>query len=471
METLATRPTEMKTDPLGATLFGLTTAALALAPTQLVVKGLHPAEPLLALAALVWLVRALVTREWRSLPPASHWVVVGSLAVGAFTVDATLNLDIKMDVAKAVLYLLVASTLFRASLTTPQRLRTAVVALLATTTLAVAFAVVQRVSLAHYGQPDPAKRVVFEHKSADAYLHAQTPNYICSTFGGWAEHGYYPSRTAYAGFLALALPFALALLASQGRRWGVSAWLGALLAGAAFSVLAGYVAPVIIAGLLVTGFALGRRQGSLTAVGVLGYLALTIISGNALGGHNREEIIREPFKLRVSQAQANFNPDYQGTRHLKKFFGEQQASLNVVAARRKAKVSDTYLDRALFGVGAGHYQEFIGRSYDLLGAVEHQRLDPDAQSGYLLTAVETGLVGLAALLALLFGYLGDAWRLVRAGRRGNPWAAALLGAVVALTLLCLVTDPFVRGTFVLIAAIFGALGNSATLADAARIEE
>jgi hypothetical protein len=38
-------------------------------------------------------------------------------------------------------------------------------------------------------------------------------------------------------------------------------------------------------------------------------------------------------------------------------------------------------------------------------------------------------------------------------------------------LLCLVTDPFVRGTFVLIAAIFGALGNSATLADAARIEE
>jgi len=446
-------------DPLGRVLYVLALAILALAPTQLTITvhhfPLHPAEPLLLLALVVWVIRWAAIRDTRSLPPLFHWVIVAISALGIFVLGKHLHFGIAKDVLKLALYLLGAVTIFRATLTTPQRLRGAVIALLATTTLAIGLAVAQRVALQTYNQPWPPSRLIFEHFTPTAYLISQTPNCVCSTFATWGDHGFYPSRTAYAGFLALVLPFGLALLAGERRKTGITLWIAVLFAGAAGTVLAGYLVPAILLGLLATAFQLGPRMALGTLIGIAVYLSLTATVGSLFGGFNRIEILDEPYRARIPAIEAQYR--YDGKQHLKKFWGEQQSALNVLRGH------------LVFGVGSGNYQDVIGQGYDLLGVIDRQRLDPDAQNGYLLTAVNGGLVGLAALLALLCGYLGPAWRAARAGQRQDPWAAAILGALVALILIFFVTNPFIRGTFLVVAAVLGAAGNHATFTAPSRI--
>ncbi len=128
----------------------------------------------------------------------------------------------------------------------------------------------------------------------------------------------------------------------------------------------------------------------------------------------------EPFLLKITAQEARFyTPEGDGVPLVKKFWGEQQAGLNV------------YRNYPLFGVGSGSYQEAIATGYDTLGDIDKQRLEPDAQNGYILTLVSNGLLGLAALLVLLGGYVRMARARVR-WKRGDPWAAAQLGALVAV---------------------------------------
>lgn len=464
-------------------LVGVAVLALALAPTQLklVVQGLPigATEPLLALGLFLWAMRWWKVRDTHSLPPLSHWAMVVAVALGVFAAGDHPQLSVLKEAAQTVLYLLVGVTLFRATLTTPARIRFAIIALLATTTLAVGLGVAQRVLLDRHYQPDPAKRLVFadssaraedEHASGHAskqmgywdgavfhpasrlraYLSVQTPVYVCSTFGAWSEHGYYPSRTAYAGFLALVLPFALVLLATARRRPFMIAWLSLLLGGAAVSVLAGYVVPAILLGLLVTGISLGPRVARWVLVGVAAYLLFTAL----LPGFNRTEVVQQPYQRQISATEAHYR--YNDQPALKKFWAEQQAALNL------------FRYHAVLGVGAGQYQAKIGQAYDGLGRMDAQRLEADAQSGYLLTAANSGLIGLAALLLLFGSYLACARQQMRAAVN-HPWGPALLGALLALAAMCLVTNPWVRGTSLVIAALFALLANGATAALPARI--
>ncbi|MHB9131594.1 MAG: O-antigen ligase family protein [Armatimonadota bacterium] len=441
----STIPTTPKdTDPLGRLIFVLAVLALALAPTQLSIMvrhfPLHPAELVLMLAAAAWAVRWLSVRDTRSLPPLSHWLVVLTTLLGIFAMYGfrnTLQPSVAKETVRTVMYLLIAVTVFRAVFTTPQRLRIAVIALLATTTLAVALGVVQRLRLDHNYIADRDQRVVFDHFTPTAYTTVQTPIYVASTFGAWNDHGFHPSRIGYAGFLGLLLPFALALLVTERRRPGIALWIGAVFLGAAISLLAGFVVLAILFGLLATGLALGMRTGRWVTLGVLAYLL--VVAG--IGGFNRTEVLQEPFKLTVATPDS---PD--GPLQLKKFWGEQQAALNLIR------------HYPLLGVGAGRYQAQINEAYDLLGAVASQRLEPEAQNGYLLTAVNSGLLGLAAMLALLGGYLTLAWRQWR-GNPANPWAAAALGAMIVLLAMMLVSNPWIRGTMVLISALLAIIGN------------
>lgn len=516
MEQIAIAPKQdapAKTDD--RILFGLAVLALALTPTQLTLtlKGveLTAAELVLAVAFLVWVARWLVARDTRSLPPITHWLIVGAAALGIFSLlSATPVLHglsawksalveqkpVFVKIAQLVLYLLVASTVFRSVLTTSQRIRTAVIALLATTTLAVLLGVVQWAQLARQYQPDPKKRIVFADSAArdplqeedqaasetpstqkaskvkkqvgywdehgfhpcsrlKSFLIVQTPNAVSSTFGSWSKHGYYPSRNAYAGFLALVLPFALALLVTERKRGAIVLWLSLLFIGAACSLMAGYVAPALLLGLLVTGVSLGMKTGRYVVLGIVGYVVLiSLLGGLTL---NAGQIISEPLKLKISTADAkNYTDD--GVPILKKSWGEQQAALNV------------YRHHPLFGVGSGRYQEEIANGYDTLGGVDRQRLESDAQNGYLLTLVSTGLLGLAALLALLGGYLKLARDRIRL-LPGDPWAAAQLGALVAVVLMLFATNVWVRGTSVVFAALLAMISNYATLPPAERMNQ
>jgi len=458
-------PTE-RPDFLERVLVVLAVLALALAPTQLTlsVKGipLHPSEAVLLVGVVVWALRWLWRdRTCRSLPPLSHWLMVLAAAAGVFFLfgdhllpagadEKDLFISLAKEIVQIALYLLLAYPVFRTALTTPRRMRAAVIALLATTTLAVALAVVQRIALQTNYQPDPARRTAYREYDINAYRSAQLPFHVCGPFATWSEHGYNPSRATYAGFLALVLPFALALLVFERKRPGMVIWISVLLLGAAATVMAGYLAPAILLGLLVTGFALGWRVGRQTLIGVVLYLLVVSV----VGGLNRQEIIEAPFQLRISAKQATYgNGD--GTRHLKKFWGEQQAALNVVRAN------------PLFGAGAGSYQEQVGQAYGRsMGKIDEQRNEPNALNGYLLTAATMGLLGLAVLLLLYGRYLGMARRAVAAG--GAPWTAALLGAMVALALITLATNPWVRGLSVVIVAWLAAIGNFTTFSPAGR---
>ncbi len=467
-------------DKLGKLLFVLATLSLACAPSQFAavnVGGLSVglSEIFLALAAYVWMLRWFTMRDTGSLPPLTHWLVVGAALIGIFVIKGDkLETSVLKEAAQLFLYLVVAVTVFRSVFTTVARTRTAFTWLLATTSLAVLIAVGQWAMLQRDYQPDPQQRVVFASKAARVedsenapeadkkkmgmwdsagvfhaqshaklrpiYSYIQTPTAVSSTFGSWNAHGYYPSRTAYAAFLALVLPFALALLLSAGAR-KYMVWIILLLLGAAVSVLAGLVVPAILAGLLAAGIALGPKVGRWAMLGILLYLLPMAL----VHGFNQQEVIQEPYRLQMPAQQAAFRYD-NGKQHLKKFWGEQVAALQIIP------------QNPLFGAGAGKYQESVSSSaYGHLGAVSSQRLESDEQSGYILITATLGFLGLAALLALFGQYLGLAWQQVR--NNTNPWTAALFGAMVALVILTAVTNPWVRGTSVLIAALFAVIGN------------
>jgi len=474
-------------DILERVLFVLAVLALALAPTQLTITvkhiPLHPAELVLLLAALVWAIRWLWKHNNRDLPPLTHWLVIFAAGIGFFMVSAVImetltartfppeellqrtellreaRVSIVKETIQLILYLLLAYTIFRTALSTPRRLRAAVIALLVTTSLAMLLAVVQRVALQTQYQPNPRLRVPFKVQTAAAYLSAKLPFHVCGPFNTWNKFGANPSRATYAGFLALVLPFVLALLVSERKRPGMVIWTSVMLLAAAFTVLAGYLAPAILLGLLVTGFALGARIGRLTLIGVVAYLLIVSLAG----GFNRREIIEEPFQPRISAREAGYIPVYDEVRHLKKFWGEQQAALRVVR------------DYPLFGAGAGRYRQQVGlgqywggQQWGKLADVKSQRDEPNAVNGYLLVAATMGLLGLAALLLLYGRYLGMAGRAVRSGQ-AKPWTAALLGAMVALALITLATNPWVRGLSVVIIAWLAAIGNFTTFSPEGRM--
>lgn len=469
-----------KADPLGKALFILATLALACAPSQfaaITISGLSVgfSEIFLGLAAYIWLLRWFTMRDTVSLPPLTHWLVVGAAAIGVFVLNGDKpEFSVLKETAQLFLYLVVAVTVFRSVFTTAVRTRTAFTWLLVTTSLAVVIGVGQWVMLQRDYQPDPQQRVVFGSKAsrsedpdkapeadkkkmgmwdATGNFHAlsqaklrpiisyiQTPQEVSSTFGSWNKHGYHSSRTAYAAFLALVLPFGLALLLSPGAR-KYAVWISILLLGSAVSILAGLVVPAILAGILALGITLGPKVGRWTLLGVLLYLAPMAL----INGFHRIEIVQEPYRLQLPAQEAAFRYE-DGKQHLKKFWGEQMAALQIIP------------QAPLFGAGAGKYQEAMSSSaYGHLGAVSTQRLESDAQSGYLFATVTMGFLGLAALLALFGQYLGMAWQQAR--NNINPWTAALFGAMVALVLLTAVTNPWVRGTSVLIAALFAVIGN------------
>lgn len=503
-------------DPLGRLLFALAVLALALAPTQLTVAiknlPLAPAEVVLLIAILVWAIRWCIVRDTTSLPPLANWLLVlaGALSVIGLLTDQQILLDLQhalgdkqgtlltqikalkslapfkdylMDVVKLALYFLLLYTVFRASFTTPQRIRAAMTALLITTSLAVLLGVAQRILLQSQYQPDPLKRHTFvlqdpketssefteEVRKAPSryasvvYTTVETPIEVSSTFGSWDAHGYHPSRNAYVGLLALVLPFALAIFAAARRALVIRIWIVLLLLGAAASLLAGYLVPAVLIGLMVTGIALGAGFTRGVLIGIAACLLVLL----AIGGHNRREVLQEPFQLRISAEEAHFrypgDDGQSGTRHLKKFWGEQLAALNLLRSDpRNYPPGDSSLTHRnpLFGVGMGQYQAKINMAYGSLGPVSSQRLEPDGQNGYLLTAVNMGLFGLAALLALFGAGIGQAYRLVRAGY-AQPWSAALLGSLTALAVMTLSMNSLVRGLLVVIVALLAMTGSLA----------
>lgn len=503
--------TQTDSDFLGRFAFILAVLALFCAPTQLTLMRHHhpiplaPGEIFLLLAFAACVVRLVIRRKSMALPSFTVWLIIiaGALsAIGILACTAD-NMDkiralpelkglFAKEMLKYVLYLLLGVTVFRTVFTSRQRVRCAIIALMVSTSLAVLLAVGQRIHLQHHYQPDAILRAsnVFDSGfTLKAYRSIQTPIGVCSTFGSWNDHGFHASRVGYAGFLGLVLPFALALLVLEHRRKGIVLWLGLLFIGGAVTVLAGYLVPGILLGLLVTGVAMGWKVARYVLCGIALYILLLLLirepvpstlaqtpAGAAFHGFNYTEVLREPLQMKISaEDAANPNLLYNGEnghfiRHMKKFWGEQLASLRIM---RGTSLVPSPQGPALFGVGMGVYQAKgnIQDGYsESISPVANQHLESDAQSGYLLMLVSAGIFGLSALLAVIGSYLAAAWRQVRS-YRGDPWAAALLGAMVAFAVMSLGTNLWVRGGFMVIAALFALLENRALLAPEAGVDD
>jgi hypothetical protein len=495
------------TNCLEKALFWLGVIAITFSPTQLSIIGkFTPSDLALIFAGIAWVALLIIKRDKLMLAPISNWIfaaiiifsilgIVAALAPESISAIKTPEMMVKIkdgikqaitqDIAKIIIYLIVGVGIYRAVFTDQQRIRIAGYGLLIGVTFAVGLGVYQRIQLKNNYQPDRQKRIVFasnfdrlsdedkvifekENKKVimgmwkidengnniftpcskfKAYLIAETPIQVCSTFGSWSDHGYMPSRFGYCAFLALAIPFLLILLASESKVW-IRLWIALVITGAGISFLAGYLFPALIAGLIFTSILL-RDKNRIFACSLTAALILIAI----IPWHNRREIFIEPYQMTVNKADADYY--YEGKPALKKIWGEQQSALNALRSS------------PLYGSGPATFGEMAGRSYDTMGDLEKQRLEPDAHSGYLITAIQSGILGLGALFMILCFYFNSALKTLKSG--GNIWVLASTGAIIALSLLLLFTYPMVRGTGTLIAMIMGIIANGATLTTNLRI--
>jgi O-antigen ligase len=136
-------------------------------------------------------------------------------------------------------------------------------------------------------------------------------------------------------------------------------------------------------------------------------------------------------------------------------YTEWQAALNMAARE------------PLFGVGVGSYQKNINRFYEPMPKYPVNLMEPNTQNMYLVWGASAGV----PLLLILFGMADRAARLAARlfheteNRFDRGMAAGLLGSLAAFAVVGVFADPLVRGTGITFALLLGlaqALRNSGT---------
>jgi hypothetical protein len=103
------------------------------------------------------------------------------------------------------------------------------------------------------------------------------------------------------------------------------------------------------------------------------------------------------------------------------------------------------------GYGPGNYQSNIGELYQYDGIPSKEKIPPDSNNLYLVQAMSVGVLGLGALLWVLYHFWSIAWR---AAQRGSWLGAAVFGSLGAWIFV----NPFhalvVRGAGLVLALFF-----------------
>ncbi|RYX81500.1 hypothetical protein EON83_23785 [bacterium] len=103
------------------------------------------------------------------------------------------------------------------------------------------------------------------------------------------------------------------------------------------------------------------------------------------------------------------------------------------------------------GVGPGNYQLNIGPLYQYDSIPNEEKMPPDSNNLYLVQAVSIGVLGLGALLWVLWHFAGLAWK---AGRAGSWLGAGVFGALGAWIFINPFHAMIVRGAGLLLALFF-----------------
>ena len=394
------QPGQSKPESAGAAeklVFALLLLVLLLMPSQLAfrVKGVNvtPADLLLLIAAVIWLVA--VRDRKSSLPPACCWVLI---AVAGVSVLGRGPLSPRID--------------------QPYDWRNA----LAEAVQLVEYFIVAYFLFAWVLQ-SPRRRqwavfAVFVGTSL-VIIHA-----LVQRLSGWegpAIRATFGSRNAYGGYLALILPLMYGV-ALTSRSRGIIIWLAIAIGLGLVTIMSGpALIALLVAFALISWFASRRAFAICLAAIIVGLLVMPYLLPR-----NYQDTLVELA-----------TPSYQG--EVKKQYLEWQAALNLLE------------DNCLLGVGIGNYQTNIGRYYYFMPNVEI--LEPDSNSGYLVVASTLGLLGLIALIAILFHFGRRAWKLQMRDRPRTGLVWGLRGSLVSFAVVSFFTLLLVRGTGLAVAFI------------------
>ena len=253
-------------------------------------------------------------------------------------------------------------------------------------------------------------------------------------------YGTFGQPNPFAGYLNLTLPIALGIgLFAQQRALKLVALLSALaIATIMVTTLSRGAWLGFAVALVVMGIFASRKLGVFIWVGLL---ALAIVILAAVFG-----VIPFGISERVLAA-----------------FGLAGVSLDSVTAENFSAVQrlafwqagyNMWDNNPLLGVGIGNYIE----AYPKYAAQGWETVLGHAHDYYLNAAAETGVIGLAAYLVLLFNAFKEVGRSIRQAPAGVWYGVALgfLGSLTALSVHNLVDNMYVHGIPVLVGLLLGA---------------
>lgn len=153
-----------------------------------------------------------------------------------------------------------------------------------------------------------------------------------------------------------------------------------------------------------------------------------------------DERIRKKEPVQYGEAPSEEDYSYKWQQRCK----EWQAALNMMAAS------------PLFGVGWGSYQANVNMFYGGIPKPNRNLLEPDTLSGYMVWGASAGVPFLLIMLALgLHAGKSAAQRFWADPQRfSQGMSAGVLGALAALAVLGIFTDPLVRGLGITMALLF-----------------
>ena len=405
------------------------------------------ADLVMAAAFVAWVVQRLRSRDWS--PPAAApaallgtlWLVLSLVPQLKGAAAESLNVS-RAGVAKAVQfaeYYVVGAIVFTEAFALERRRKRVVWALAAVTFSALLCALWQYVSVS-YGVTD-------------------------------VRGSGFDSRSAFGMFLALVVPLLFGVAVFSKARWAWCVGAATVFLAMCLSLAGGPFLAMLI-GVLIVAALRGRTAFAVAAVGML---VVSLFLLPLLPRDNGDVLLDSVLLYRTDDPHRAFGGDVQSIRarenkkrselaralargervtaadlpgesdaswRWEQRYKEWQAALRMTAAS------------PLFGVGAGSYQHNVNRFYDM-PKYPVNLLEPDTLNGYLVWSASAGLPFLAILLAL---YTRALLATARAYGSLRSWldrgmAAGVLGALAALVVGGLFTNPLVRGVGVTVALI------------------
>jgi len=333
------------------------------------------------------------------------WLCVAILSgLGAENLKAAAQ-----EIIQLALYFGVAYVLFANVLQTQEQQGQAVRVLLAATTLAVGYALVQ---------------------------------YWTST-DVQAVKSLFQSRTAYSGFLTLILPLFWGLALFSEDLWE-RIWAGLVVLLGGLTMLAPPLIWILALILITQSWLADSRRLAIGATFGIAIFLLVTATALPLNRQAFREMLNPFEEGPIYKIVAEEGVEQAGP-IVKKRWIEWLPSLNMLA------------ENFVLGVGTGNYQLNIGQPqyYGFLPNVK--KSEPDTNNLYLVVASSMGLAGLVCLLAYLGHFArqaGQLWLLAQTPRE-RALACGLYGACVSLLGANLFTSTFVRGTALAWALIYG----------------